>query len=147
MRFPKPNLNALVWPAAGLAVLLTVGCLYSPSGVNKSTDLYPAPDENGVVTIKYTPAVGSEPSEQVRFQLVPEEEDGTALEKVDDGTGPEYTATFAVGDLTGIQFVDVFHDESEELAAKLAFLASVPEATAEEDASGEGEGEATDEEE
>jgi hypothetical protein len=138
MRLPKLRLNALVWPAVSLSVLLTVGCIYSPSGINASKTLYPTPDEDGIVTITYTPSEANKPSEQVRFQLLPEEENATALEKVDDGTGPDYIATFSTTGLeNGLHFVDVFHDDAEELAAKLAFVIPEPEASGEEAASGE----------
>lgn len=140
-RFQVAPRYVLLAVTAGLSLAFAAGCLYSPSGVNTSTTLYPIPDENSVVTVSHTLPTGKTAPSKVTFQVSGQDAEATGLpdpKEIED-TGPEYVATFATDKLeSGLYFVDIFYDEEEAPAAKQAFV--VPEeatATADEAATEE----------
>ena len=116
------------WGAAAALLLLT-GCPYSPVGTNVSTQIYPAPDSSGQVTVTYNPPATVSPTE-VTFllELGGEDEAASAPSELDDSPDDGFTATFDASSLEfGMYFVSVFVDDEEFPSGRVAFVVPDPE--------------------
>lgn len=124
-----PHLRSFAPWGAAAALLLLAGCIYSPVGTNVSTQIYPAPDESGQVTVTYNPPAAVSPTE-VTFllELGGEEEAASAPSELDDSPDDGFTATFDASSLEfGMYFVSVFVDDEEFPSGRVAFVVPDPE--------------------